>query len=183
MNMNTPSETRNIINHYWYWEHQAILADLDSKRHNFSILCCNLGQDFNISSTIRNANAFLAKEVIVWGSKQYDKRGAVGTHKYTHFKHFKELDLEQLKGYLAGKTIIGFDDDHRAVPLDEYEWPSNQCVMVFGQEQLGIPKEIKDICDHIVYIKQYGSVRSLNVAVASGIAMYDFCAKNKLPSV
>ncbi len=180
MSNNTPKETRNIINHYWYWEHSAIVADLDSKRHNFSILCCNLGHDFNISCTIRNGNAFLAKEVIIWGSKQYDRRGTVGTHKYTNFKHFKEEDIELLKNYIDGYHIIGFDDDPTASALDDYEWPDCHCLLVFGQEQLGIPQEIKNICHEMVYIKQYGSVRSLNVAVASGIAMYDFCAKQKL---
>jgi len=181
--MNTPKETRNIINHYWYWEHQAIMADLDSKRHPFSILCCNLGQDFNIASTIRNSNAFLAKEVIIWGSKQYDKRGTVGTHNYTHFKYFKEEEFSQLIDYIDGTHIVGFDDDKEAKPLDEYEWPDCHCTLVFGQEQIGIPKEVKNICHEMVYIKQYGSVRSLNVAVASGIAMYDLCAKKKLSSV
>ena len=74
-------------------------------------------------------------------------------------------------------------DDKDAKPLDEYEWPDCHCTLVFGQEQIGIPKEIKNICHEMVYIKQYGSVRSLNVAVASGIAMYDLCAKKKLSSV
>ena len=78
-------ENRNIIDHYWYWKTEDIKADLDSKRHNFSILCSNLYNDFNIATVIRNSNAFLAKEVIVYGSKQYDRRGTVGTHNYTNF--------------------------------------------------------------------------------------------------
>jgi tRNA G18 (ribose-2'-O)-methylase SpoU len=49
--------------------------------------------------------------------------------------------------------------------------------MVFGQEQVGIPKEVLDICHDKIYIQQYGSVRSLNVGTASGIAMYDYCSK------
>lgn len=174
---NIPKETRNIINHYWYWEHQDIMADLDLKRNQFSVLCCNLEKDFNISSTIRNGNAFLAKEVIVWGSKQYDRRGTVGTHKYTHFKHFKEEQFDHLLEYLDGTHIVGFDDTPESKPLNDYEWPDCHCTLVFGQEQLGIPQKIKDICHDMVYIKQYGSVRSLNVAVASGIAMYDICNK------
>jgi tRNA G18 (ribose-2'-O)-methylase SpoU len=58
-------------------------------------------------------------------------------------------------------------------PIDEYSWNSNaHYVLVLGQEQFGIPKELLDICDDLLYIKQYGSVRSLNVGTASGIAMY-----------
>ena len=38
-------ETRNIIDHYHYWEHDAILSDLDNKRFNYSVVCCNIGND------------------------------------------------------------------------------------------------------------------------------------------
>ena len=76
-------ETRNVIDHYHYWKHEAIIADLDSKRNNFTVLCSNLYNDFNIATVIRNSNAFLAKQVILYGSKQYDRRGTVGTHHYT----------------------------------------------------------------------------------------------------
>jgi len=48
---------------------------------------------------------------------------------------------------------------------------------VLGQEQVGIPDELVALCDDMIYIPQYGSVRSLNVGVASGIAMYDLCSK------
>ena len=63
--------------------------------------------------------------------------------------------------------------------IDNYIFPIDRhVVMVFGQEQIGIPQDILlDLCDDVVYIKQYGSVRSLNVGTASGIAMYDYCSK------
>ena len=88
----TASETRNIIDHYHYWNHEAILADLDSRANNFSIICSNLYNDFNIATCIRNANAFLAKRVFIYGSKQYDRRGTVGTHHYVRSIHSGTLD-------------------------------------------------------------------------------------------
>ena len=68
----TGSETRNIIDHYHYWKHEAILADLDSRANNFSIICSNLYNDFNIATCIRNANAFLAKRVFVYAAEHSD---------------------------------------------------------------------------------------------------------------
>jgi len=175
--IDTPKENRNIIDYYHYWKHEAILADLDKKRHNFSILCCNLANDFNISSTIRNSNAFLAKEVIIWGSKQYDRRGTVGTHNYTHFKHFKEESFSELLDYIGESKLVGIDDNPNPIDIKTYSWPKAHFVMVFGQEQIGIPSEVKNACSEFVYIPQYGSVRSLNVACASAISMYDYCSK------
>jgi tRNA G18 (ribose-2'-O)-methylase SpoU len=177
------SETRNIIDHYHYWKHEAILADLDKRRHNFTVLCSNLYNDFNIATVIRNANAFLAKEVILYGSKQYDRRGTVGTHNYSRFVHCRdEQALEKKIIQLANEhehlRIVGIDNVRNARPIEEYCWaPGEHVLMVFGQEQVGIPPELLDRCDDLVYITQYGSVRSLNVGCASSIAMYDYCSK------
>lgn len=175
------NETRNIIDPYHYWTHDAIVADLDTKRHNFTVLCSNLGNDFNIATAVRNSNAFLAKEVLVYGNKQYDRRGTVGTHNYMNFRHVKAIDdvmtyINEMK--VDGLHIVGIDNVKDAVPMNDFIWRTDiHTLMIFGQEQTGIPEELLDLCDDIVYIKQYGSVRSLNVGTASGIAMYDYCSK------
>jgi len=83
---------RNVINPFKYWEEDAIKAYLDERRHNFSVVCQNLQHDFNIGSVIRNANAFLAKNVIIHGSRRWDRRGAVGTHHYERMKYTKSID-------------------------------------------------------------------------------------------
>lgn len=175
-------ENRNIIDHYHYWRHEAILADLDTKRNNFQVLCCNLYNDFNIATVIRNANAFLSRKVIIYGSRQFDRRGTVGTHHYTRLEHIKtEEGLKQFLKDSSFHRIIGVDNVPRSIPLPKYDWGNptkdQDTLMIFGQEQVGIPKELLDLCHDVVYIPQYGSVRSLNVGTASGIAMYDFCSK------
>lgn len=172
--MTQKKENRNIIDHYWYWKTEAIKADLDTKRHKFGVFCSNLGNDFNIATIVRNSNAFLADKVYVYGRRTWDKRGAVGTHKYQHIEYFKEgEDFSHLK---EKYTFVAIDNVDGAVPMDDFVWPENT-LMFFGQEQLGLPQELIDECDHVVYIKQYGSVRSLNVGCASSIAMYDYCSK------
>lgn len=173
-------ETRNVIDHYHYWKHEAILADLDTKRKNYSVLCSNLYNDFNISTVIRNANAFLASKVIIYGHKQYDRRGAVGTQNYTRFQYCRTID--DLNNYIKSLDmrikIVGMDNIASAMPIDEYIWDINtHYIIAFGQEQLGLPQEVLDMCDDLLYIRQYGSVRSLNVGTASGIVMYDYCSK------
>jgi len=169
------TENRNIIDYYHYWETEAIKADLDTKLHNFSVLVSNKFYDFNLGSVIRNANAFLAKEVIIYGRKSYDKRATVGTHNYVNLKKVKEVDD---LGFLKDCFVVGLDNIDGAVPIETFEWPTDRhVVMVFGQEKVGLPDELIELCDKIVYVKQYGSVRSLNVGCASAIAMYDYCQK------
>ncbi len=53
-------DTRNVIDAYRYWTREAIVADLDTKRHAFHIAIENWQHDFNIGTIVRNANAFAA---------------------------------------------------------------------------------------------------------------------------
>ena len=172
-------ETRNIIDHYHYWKHEAILADLDKRRNNYTVVCCNIGNDFNIATVVRNANAFLAKEVWVYGSKQWDRRGAVGTHNYTRMKHFPLFhDIKEKMLSTPDSQIVCIDNIGDAKAIEEFEWdPVKHYYIVLGQEQIGVPVEMLNLAQHCLYIKQYGSVRSLNVGTASGIVMSDYCNK------
>ena len=177
---NTPNvDNRNVIDHYKYWKTEAIKADLERKRcqrvNNFSVLCCNWQNDFNIGGVIRNANAFLASQIFIYGRKRYDKRGAVGTHHYENFSFVKEItDLNEI---LEKYTVVAIDNVEGAQSIDSFEWPDNP-LMVFGQESIGVEPELLESADSIIYIPQYGSVRSLNVACASAVMMNDWCRKN-----
>lgn len=166
-------DPRNVVDYYKYWTEESIKADLRTKHNNFSVLITNKFNDFNIGSVVRNSNAFCAKEVIIYGNKNFDRRGTVGAHLYTNLKHVRftdELDI-------GDSVIVGVDNLEGSVPIEDFEWPQQHVIMAFGQETTGLTEEIIKLCDHMVYIKQYGSVRSLNVGVASGIAMYDYCKK------
>jgi tRNA G18 (ribose-2'-O)-methylase SpoU len=168
-------DPRNVIDYYKYWKTDAIKADLDQKRHNFSILISNKFTDFNIGSVIRNANAFLAREVFIYGRRQFDRRGTVGAHLYENLKVLREI--EELS--FPDSYVIGVDNIGEAKAIETYEWPKDKhVIMVFGQEDIGLTDELKAICKEFIYIKQYGSVRSLNVGCASAITMFDYCRKN-----
>jgi len=172
--MEVREDPRNVDDRYKYWTEDAIKADLRTNCHNFSVLITNKFHDFNIGSVIRNANAFCAKEVIVYGSKQYDKRGTVGAHLYTNMKHVRftdELDL-------TDSIVVGVDNLSQAVRIESFVWPDKHVILAFGQEGTGLTQDIIELCDHMVYISQYGSIRSLNVGCASAIAMYDYCVKH-----
>lgn len=167
-------DNRNVTDFFKYWTDEAIKTNLDLKRNNFSVLVQNVIRDFNLGVVIRNSNAFLAKEVIIYGKRQYDKRGTVGTYNYENIKHVKTID--ELK-FPDNYFIIGVDNIKESKPIEKYEYPKDKHVLfVFGEENIGLTDELKSICNEFLYIKQYGSVRSLNVGTASGIAMYSYCS-------
>lgn len=172
---------RNLIDFYWYWKNEDIIADLDKKRLPFSVLCCNIHGDYNLSCVIRSSNAFLAEKVYIYGKKKWDCRGAVGAHKYQHVVHIPEGNLEAFTE-LNNYTLVGVDNIAGATPVEDFVWPTNP-LLCFGEEQLGLPAEILDKVKSLVYIRQYGTVRSLNVATAAGIVMQDFAVKHSRKNI
>jgi len=51
-------DTRNVVDAYRYWTRDAIIADIDGRRHPLHIAIENFGNDANIGAVVRTANAF-----------------------------------------------------------------------------------------------------------------------------
>jgi len=101
-------DTRNVVDKYRYWSMEAIVADLDSKRHGFHVAIENWQHDLNIGSIVRTANAFLAKEVHIIGNKRWNRRGAMVTDRYQHVTHHP--DVESFLSYIGNLPVIAIDN-------------------------------------------------------------------------
>ena len=66
----TEGDTRNVVDRYRNWTVEAIVADLDARRHPFHVAIENFEHDMNIGSVVRSANAFLAAEVHIVGIRR-----------------------------------------------------------------------------------------------------------------
>jgi tRNA G18 (ribose-2'-O)-methylase SpoU len=173
-------DRRNVIDAYRYWETEAIAADLDERRHDFAVILENFAHDFNIGSAVRNCNAFLGAEVFILGRRGWDRRGAVGTHHYEHVTLVPDWREMQMILDDGAYSPIVFDNIDGAESLTEYTWPARPA-MIFGQEQIGVSPTALELADDVVFIPQFGSTRSINVGVSSGIAMYDFVRQAHSP--
>jgi tRNA G18 (ribose-2'-O)-methylase SpoU len=71
-----------------------------------------------------------------------------------------------------GMTLIAAESGCDAMPLWELQWPQ-RCAIVVGSEGPGLPKETLALCDASVEIPMHGTVPSVNVALASGICLYE----------
>jgi tRNA G18 (ribose-2'-O)-methylase SpoU len=164
-------DRRNVVDRYRYWNHDAIVADLDTRRHPFHVAIENWEHDFNIGTVVRNANAFLAAEVHVVGRRRWNRRGAMVTDRYQHVRHHPSID--DLVTFADGNSlqIVGIDNLPGSVPLERTPLPE-RCVLLFGQEGPGLSEVARDNVDLVCSISQFGSTRSINAGVASGIAMY-----------
>ncbi|MEN8113591.1 MAG: TrmH family RNA methyltransferase [Actinomycetota bacterium] len=164
-------DRRNVLDRYRYWSRDAIVLDLDTRRHPFHVAIENLQHDFNIGAIVRNANAFLAHTVHIVGKRRWNRRGAMVTDRYQHVEYHESATDFGRWAREAGLPVIGIDVVSRALPIEEASLPE-ACVLVFGQEGPGLSAPMLDVCDVIYEISQFGSTRSINVGVASGIAMH-----------
>lgn len=164
-------DARNVVDAYRYWRRDAIVADIDSRRHRLHIAIENFENDANIGTVVRTANAFAVHTVHIVGRRRWNRRGAMVTDRYQHLMHHDSTDelLEYAKQ--AGLTVVAVDNVPGSVPLETAQLPAD-CLMVFGQEGPGVTDTSKGGAVMTVSIAQFGSTRSINAGVAAGIAMH-----------
>lgn len=164
----------NVADHLKTKTEDEIKEFLKQTAHPFGVCFEHWIGDFNMGTGVRNANAFGAQEVFYIGDKKWDKRAAVGVYNYTEVQWIPTV--EHLKKLKDKYVFVAIDNVTGARSIHNYRWPRN-ALMVFGEEGTGLTLEMQELCDEIVEIPMYGSVRSLNCGTASGIVMYDYVKK------
>jgi tRNA G18 (ribose-2'-O)-methylase SpoU len=174
-------DRRNVVDRYRYWRLDAIVADLDTRRHPFAVAIENWRHDLNIGTVVRTANAFLAREVIIVGNRRWNRRGAMVTDRYQHITHVATADDLVAHAAAAGYQIVGIDNLPGAVPLETFPLPAN-ALLLFGQEGTGLSPAAREAAGAVCSIAQYGSTRSINAGVAAGIAMHAWIRRYAEPA-
>ena len=175
-------DRRNVLDHYRYWTVEAIVADLDTKRHPLQIAIENWQHDLNIGSVVRTANAFNVSYVHIVGKRDWNRRGAMVTDKYLHVVHHPTV--ADFAALCAEKNvpIIGIDNLPVSQQMENFPLPE-KCVLFFGQEGAGMSDEAVGICQVVLAIQQYGSTRSMNASAAGAIAMYAWAMQHLNPKL
>ncbi|KAB7789493.1 RNA methyltransferase [Bifidobacterium cebidarum] len=78
---------------------------------------------------------------------------------------------------LQSARIIALDIIPGAVPMETYRFPK-RCLLLFGAEGPGLSRKALDLADDVVYISQFGSVRSINAGAAAAVAMHAWIAQH-----
>lgn len=170
-------DRRNVVDRYRYWSLEAIVADLDTRRHPFHVAIENWQHDFNIGTVVRAANAFLAAEVHIVGKRRWNRRGAMVTDRYQHVHYHPTPNALREWADEHDLPLIGIDNLPGSTPLEHNPLPE-RCVLVFGQEGPGLSAQMRPVLDQCRSIAQFGSTRSINAGVAAGIAMHSWIVEH-----
>ena len=126
-------DTRNVVDRYRYWHREAIVADLDTRRHPLHVAIENFGHDMNIGTVVRTANAFAVAAVHIVGRRRWNRRGAMVTDRYQHLVHHDTVEAVLAYAAGAGLTVLAVDNTPGSVPLETVALP-RECLLLFGAE-------------------------------------------------
>ncbi len=166
-------DTRNVLDHFRYWKMEAIISELDRRRHTFHVAIENWQHDLNIGSIVRTANAFLAAEVHIIGNKRWNRRGAMVTDRYQHVRHHPTVEEFIAWAKAENLPVIAIDNVPGCKKIEEYALPQN-CILLFGQEGPGLSEAAIEASEVVLEITQFGSTRSINASAAAAITMHEW---------
>jgi len=158
------------------------LASHRNSRQKLVVVASLVDNTPNIAGLIRTCEIFNVEEVVI-GNKAVVQdaqfqRISVSAEKWVPIL---EVNSKNLSLYLADKknegyTILGVEQTAHSESLEAYDFPE-KCVLVLGQEQLGIPPDILLLLDKCIEIPQLGVIRSLNVHVSASIVIWQYTSK------
>ncbi|WP_241384730.1 TrmH family RNA methyltransferase [Rhodococcus sp. CH91] len=164
-------DRRNVVDAYRYWTRDAIVQDIDRRRHPLHVAIENFAHDANIGTVVRTANAFAVGTVHIVGRRRWNRRGAMVTDRYQHLLHHPDVDALVAWAAEQDLTVVAVDNTPGSVRLETATLPE-RCLLLFGQEGPGVTEQAREVASMTVSIAQFGSTRSINAGVAAGIAMH-----------
>lgn len=160
---------------------EKLRAMCDEDRMSFSVCALNIEGDLNVGMMARTALIMGANEFIIYGRRKIDNRSLVGANNYMKITKIDgltedgQIDCQKFKNTMKEMLLEPIFIETGGQVLDEFIWPVSRLpiCLVFGNEGSGIPNELLTNAPFVVSIPQRGVLRSLNVAAAASIVMWD----------
>ena len=151
------------------------------KKTPITIILPDIRSAMNIGAIFRTADAIGAEKIYLTGysaTPAHPKvaKTAIGAENTVPWEYRDDLETLIAELKTAGYTICALEKTATSKSLWEVK-PIFPVALIVGNEILGVPEEIQRLCDEVVHLPMLGAKESLNVATASGIALYYFLEK------
>ena len=161
-----------------YTDISILVEKAKVKEKNILFLILDHIQDpQNLGAIIRSANVLGVDGVIIPKDRSASVTPSVikvssGATNYVPIVKVVNLSrtIRELKD--LGLWVVGADINSKRLLKDE-DFMNMNLALVIGNEGKGLSKLIKNQCDFLVSIPNYGNVDSLNASVAAGIMIYE----------
>jgi len=155
---------------------------LNTNRSPIYIIAHNIRSMYNVGSIFRTCDSALVSKLVLTGFTPHPPRpeiektalGAVNSVPWTYenniFKAIQEFKEQNIKVFALELT----DKKRQYDTITPEEFP---LAIVIGNELTGLDDNILNACDDAIEIPMLGVKHSLNVSVATGIAIYEALRK------
>lgn len=144
--------------------------------NNFIIILPNIRSGHNVGAIFRTADGAGVDKLYLTGHTpcpphtQVDKV-SLGAEKWMTWEYHKQTGRLLKKLREEGYNIVALEKTRSSKNI--FDWkPTFPLALVVGNEKTGVPKAQLKFCDEVVHIPMKGKKKSLNVSVATGIALY-----------
>ena len=140
------------------------------------LMLFNISGDANIALSIRTAAVYGCSDVWIVGKKKYNRRALVGSH---HYINIHKVDTVNNDFFVKHK-LQPFIIEQNGVPIEEFKFKhymnNKKACLIVGSEVEGVPINLIKSLENaqVIRISQYGMIKSLNVSIASSIAIYEY---------
>ena len=147
-----------------------------------TIVLDNVRSDLNVGSVFRTSDAFLIENIILCGitatpPNKEIRKAALGASDSVNWEFQKDpIDaVTNLKN--NGYHIMGIEQADKSSKLNDFSLPNKPIAIIMGNEVKGVSQEVIDICDEVMEIPQFGTKHSLNIAVTTGVVIWELWKK------
>lgn len=135
----------------------------------------------NVGSVFRSSDAFRLEGVYLCGITACPPaaeihKTALGAEDSVDWKYFSSAEKAVATLQQQGVKVFAVEQAEGSTSLSDLQLSANErYAVVLGNEVKGVKQEVVDLCDNCLEIPQYGTKHSLNVSVAAGIVLWEFC--------
>lgn len=144
----------------------------------------NIRSTHNVGAIFRTADAVGVSEIFLlgitpdpidrFGRKRADiAKAALGAEDTIAWQHFSNAEFLEKVSDLKheGFQFVAIEQSANSVDYKKVEI-GEKAVIVMGAEVEGVNKDFLNVCDFVAEIPMAGDKESLNVSVATGVALY-----------
>ena len=153
-----------------------------TKKIPITIVLDNVRSAINVGSVFRTSDAFLIENIILCGitatpPNKEIRKAALGSTDSVNWKYIKNTTDAVKQLIKDGYHVLGIEQVDKSTKLNEFELPKKAIAIILGNEVNGVDQQVIDLCNEVIEIPQFGTKHSLNIAVTSGIVIWDLWKK------
>ena len=153
-----------------------------AKKNPITIVLDNVRSALNVGSVFRTSDAFLIESIILCGitatpPNKEIRKAALGSTDSVNWKYIKHTTDAVQQLIKEGYYVIGIEQTEKSTQLNKFELPDKPIAIIMGNEVNGVDQQTINLCDEVIEIPQFGTKHSLNIAVTTGIVIWDLWKK------